>query len=237
MSNLGELFRQIRVGKNWSIREAARRMGISYSYLSILEKGIDPRTGKNSIPKPDTLRLISKAYDYPYEELMKAAGHINEDGQTDKTFDLTVFISNMNLIMGGMNIEELSADIKAKTGYTISPKQIRSYLNGDIEPFPGTLNILSNYVGVSPEFWYEFNNDESLETARKRYKESLLKNTDAQFSKDYFLFVNMNEEIRSWILHEESLPYLKLAAEAHRKKVNPSSIKLMMDAILNERGK
>jgi transcriptional regulator with XRE-family HTH domain len=237
MSNLGELFRQIRVSKNWSIREAARRMGISYSYLSILEKGIDPRTGKDSLPKPDTLRIISKAYDYPYEELMKAAGYINEDSPPDKTFDLTVFISNMNLIMGRITIDELSSDIKAKTGYTISAKQIRSYLNGDIEPFPGTLNILSNYVSVSPDFWYEFNNDESLETARKRYKESLFKNSDVQFSKDYFLFTNINEEIRSWILHEESLPYLRLAAEAHKKKVNPSSLKLMMDAILNERGK
>jgi len=54
MSNLGELFRQIRLGKNWSIREAAKKMGISYSYLSVLEKGADPRTGKDSNPKPDT---------------------------------------------------------------------------------------------------------------------------------------------------------------------------------------
>ena len=41
-------------------------MGISYSYLSILEKGVDPRTGKASNPEPETLKIISETYNYPY---------------------------------------------------------------------------------------------------------------------------------------------------------------------------
>jgi len=56
MSNLGKLFKEIRLSKKWSIRQAAKKMGISYSYLSILEKGVDPRTGKDSNPKPETLK-------------------------------------------------------------------------------------------------------------------------------------------------------------------------------------
>jgi len=31
--------------------------------------------------------MISKAYDYPYEELMKAAGYLSEDVQIQKKFD------------------------------------------------------------------------------------------------------------------------------------------------------
>jgi len=88
MSNLGKLFKEIRLSKKWSIRQAAKKMGISYSYLSILEKGVDPRTGKDSNPKPETLKMISKAYDYPYEELMKAAGYLSEDVQIQKNLTM-----------------------------------------------------------------------------------------------------------------------------------------------------
>jgi transcriptional regulator with XRE-family HTH domain len=235
MNNLGELFRQIRISKNWSIREAARKMSISYSYLSVLEKGIDPRTGKDSNPKPDTLRLISKAYDYPYEELMKAAGYLNDNNMTENSFDLTVFISNMNLIMSSMSIDEFSADIYRKTGYSISPKQIRSYLNGDIEPFPGTINILSSYARVSSDFWYMFNTEETLEQERKKYEENFLKSSTEQFSKDYYLFTNMSDDLKRWILNEESALYIKVAMEACRNKVNPNSLKLLVDSIITDR--
>jgi len=86
-------------------------MGISYSYLSILEKGVDPRTGKDSNPKPETLKMISKAYDYPYEELMKAAGYLSEDVQIQKKFDHDIFVKNILLIMGNMTAER--QDIKS----------------------------------------------------------------------------------------------------------------------------
>jgi transcriptional regulator with XRE-family HTH domain len=235
MNNLGELFRQIRLEKNWSIREAAKKMGISYSYLSILEKGIDPRTGKDSNPKPDTLRIISKAYEYPYEELMKAAGYLNDSFAPLRNFDLTVFISNINLLMGNMTIEQFSSDIHEKTGYTISPKQIRSYLNGDIEPFPGTINILSKYARVSPDFWYMFNTTETLRDERKKYEDGLLKSSSEQFGKDYIAFTNLRDDIKGWILQEENLPYIKLAVEAQKKKVNPNSMRLILDTLVAER--
>jgi len=212
-------------------------MGISYSYLSILEKGIDPRTGKDSNPKPDTLRLISKAYEYPYEELLKAAGYLNDEDSSDRNFDLTVFISNMNLIMGDMTIEELSEDIHKKTGYSISPKQIRSYMNGDIEPFPGTINILSKYVGVSSDFWYKFNTEETLAEERKAYAELKLKASTEQLSKDFTLFNSLSEDIKQWVVKEENLPYLKAAMEAQQKKVSPNSLQLIIETLVNERSR
>lgn len=235
MNNLGELFRQIRISKNWSIREAARRMGISHSYLSILEKGVDPRTRKDSSPKPDTLRIISKAYNYPYEDLMKAAGYINDDSIHNNKFDLTVFISNINLIMGGMSIEEFADDIYSKTGYDISSKQIRSYLDGDIEPFPGTINILSKYARVTADFWYVFNTQETLQQERKKFEENILKVSSEQLSKDYLVFTNIREDIKSWVINEESVPYIKAAMEAYKYKVNPEALKLMIDTIVSTR--
>lgn len=235
MNNLGQLFRQIRRNRKWSIREAAGRMGISYSYLSILERGTDPRTGKDSNPRPDTLRLISKAYDYPYEELLRIAGYLNDTPVPGYEFDLTVFISNMNLIMNGMSIEELSKDIFEKTGYTISPSQIRGYMNGDIEPFPGTINILSKYAQVTTDFWYMFNTEETLEAEHKKYEESMLKTNSEQFNKDFVYFTSLNEDIKRWLLREESIPYIKVAMEAQENQVNYASLKLILDTLISDR--
>ena len=235
MSNLGELFHQIRISKNWSIREAARKMEISYSHLSVLEKGFDNRTGKDSIPKPETLRIISKTYEYPYEELMNAAGYLNNERIVYKKFDLTLFIGNINLIMGNMTIEEFSQDISDKTGYSINPKQIRSYLNGDIEPFPGTFNILSKYARVTPDFWFMFNTADMLTNEHNKYEENLMKSPDEQFNKDYLYFANIRDDIKSWVLQKESLPYLTAAMEACEKKINPNTLKTLINSIVSER--
>lgn len=233
MSNLGELFRQMRQSKNWSLREAAKHMGISYSYLSVLEKGVDPRTKKDSSPKPDTLRVISQAYDYPYEDLMKAAGYINDDTPPDRVFDLTVFISNMNLIMGNKSMEDLSNDIMEKTGYSITSNQLRSYMNGDIEPFPGTINILSKYARVTPDFWYIFNTEQSWADERKRYDNNILKSSTEKYSKDYILFTGLRDDIKGWVVMEDNIPYIKVAMEAKEKKVNPSSLSIMLETLVS----
>jgi transcriptional regulator with XRE-family HTH domain len=85
MSELGKLLRELR-GKE-TLRDAAARIGVSHTYLSILEKGYDQRSGKPIKPTADTLKLISKAYDYPYEELLKLAGILEEGNDpfpTDK---------------------------------------------------------------------------------------------------------------------------------------------------------
>jgi transcriptional regulator with XRE-family HTH domain len=237
MKNLGETFRQIRISKNWSIREAAKRMGISYSYLSILEKGIDPRTGKNSNPKPDTLRIISKTYEYPYEELLKEAGYLHNDTVANRNFDLTVFRSNINLIKGNMTINELSCDIYNKTGYKIEPKQINSYLNGDIEPFPGTINILSKYTRVSLDFWYVFNTEETLEKERKEYQNQITKSSSEKLSKEYMVFSSIRDDIKKWIADEATLPYILVAMEAQSKKVSSHALKAIIDTIAAEKNK
>lgn len=76
MKTLPKLLRELR-GKQ-SLREVSNRAGISHNYLSQLEKGIDPRTGKEIKPSPETLKRLSEAYNYDYKELMKIAGYIEE---------------------------------------------------------------------------------------------------------------------------------------------------------------
>lgn len=80
MEHIGRTLKGLR-GK-MSLREASEKSGLSHSYIRYLENGKRPGSDTPINPTPDTLRALSKAYDYPYEELMKAAGYIaDEDKQ------------------------------------------------------------------------------------------------------------------------------------------------------------
>ena len=69
---LGELLKNLRGDEG--LRDAAKRMKITYSYLAMLERGIDRRTGNSIKPAPETLQQIAKAYKYDYIKLIEVAG-------------------------------------------------------------------------------------------------------------------------------------------------------------------
>jgi len=234
VSDLAKLFREIRLSKNWSIRQAAKNMGISYSYLSILEKGKDPRTGKDSNPKPEMLKIISKAYNYPYEELMKKAGYLNDDNSFAKKFDMRIFANNLKLIMGSMSVDELSKDIYEKTGYQIEPSQIKGYINGEIQPFPGTLNILSKYAQVSTDFWLIHNTEETLKKEKEAYRKNLLKSVHEQFNSEYIKFSLLPDDVKKFILEKENLFYIKAAMSAKMKGISTHTLNSLIETIANE---
>lgn len=77
MSDISALLKKLR-GRD-SLREASKKTGISHNYISIIEKGVDPRTGTPINITPDTLKSYSKGYHYDYEELMKVAGHLKRE--------------------------------------------------------------------------------------------------------------------------------------------------------------
>jgi len=74
---LGDLLKELR--EDESLRAASKRMNISYSYLSLLENGIDKRTGKPVKPSPETLHQIAKAYKYDYMKLIKITGYLEDE--------------------------------------------------------------------------------------------------------------------------------------------------------------
>ncbi|EKQ52406.1 MULTISPECIES: helix-turn-helix transcriptional regulator [unclassified Clostridium] len=87
MDDLGTLLKEKRNELKLSLRDAASLIGISHSYLSMLEKGIDPRNNSVIKPTPETLNLISNAYNIDYNKLMKLVGYINLN--TDEQTNLT----------------------------------------------------------------------------------------------------------------------------------------------------
>ncbi|MPW25981.1 helix-turn-helix domain-containing protein [Alkalibaculum sp. M08DMB] len=77
-----------RVEKNLSLRAAAELIGISHTYLSALEKGIDNRGLPAQNPTPTTLKLISAAYEIDYEYLLELCGYVDEDYNEDPEIEL-----------------------------------------------------------------------------------------------------------------------------------------------------
>jgi len=68
----GEYVRKSRQKKNLSLREAARRTGISHPYLSQLE------TGKNTKPTPEVIKKIADGLELDYIKLLEIAGYLEE---------------------------------------------------------------------------------------------------------------------------------------------------------------
>lgn len=76
MNRLGNYLNQLREMKGVSLREVSEETGISHSYLSNLEKGYDPRSGKEISPSPHTIRKLSIYYNKSYVDVMNMAGYI-----------------------------------------------------------------------------------------------------------------------------------------------------------------
>ena len=69
---LGDLIKKYRSANNLSLRDFAKRCGLSHTYISALEKNIDPRTGKPIAPTLDTVKYVSKGMNISIEEILKA---------------------------------------------------------------------------------------------------------------------------------------------------------------------
>ncbi|WP_078545554.1 helix-turn-helix domain-containing protein [Litchfieldia alkalitelluris] len=82
MSQFGEYLIELRGGK--SLREVTKGTGISYTYLSTLEKGFDPRTNKERKPTPGVLKKLSSFYQVSYEELLSKAGYLDQTEAREK---------------------------------------------------------------------------------------------------------------------------------------------------------
>lgn len=113
MGKLHEMLKSKRKELKLSLREAGNLIGISHSYLSTLEKGFDPRTGSPISPTPETLKLISKAYNIKYEELMKVAGYLKEYSHvTEETFNDEDFKRILPFIIDYLNKNIMKHDDK-----------------------------------------------------------------------------------------------------------------------------
>ena len=68
---LGEVIKKYRDENNLSLRAFAHKCGLSYAYISMLEKNIDYRTGKPIAPTLDSVKYIANAMHIPIDDLLK----------------------------------------------------------------------------------------------------------------------------------------------------------------------
>ena len=77
-SDLGKYLEQVRLSKKMSLREAAKRSGLSYTYIRDIEIGLNRKTKKEVEPSPSALKKLADAYGIDYYELLEKAGIIDE---------------------------------------------------------------------------------------------------------------------------------------------------------------
>lgn len=73
-SELGGILRRRREQHGLSMRETARRMGISPSYLAALEQGRNPSTGRAPMPSPPILAAIGRVLGIELASLLAVSG-------------------------------------------------------------------------------------------------------------------------------------------------------------------
>lgn len=81
MNEFGKKIKELRGDK--SIREASRGIGISHTYLDSLEKGVDPRSGKERKPTIEVLYKIAKYYNYDFVSLLSMADIFNIENTSE----------------------------------------------------------------------------------------------------------------------------------------------------------
>jgi transcriptional regulator with XRE-family HTH domain len=73
MTGFPAYLRELRKARGLSLKQVEAKAGVSNAYLSQLERGL------RKPPHPDILRRLAKAYEVPVEDLLVAAGYL-EDG-------------------------------------------------------------------------------------------------------------------------------------------------------------
>ncbi|MGB9803494.1 helix-turn-helix domain-containing protein [Desulfofundulus sp.] len=116
---LSKLLRKLRGDE--PLRDIAKKSGISHTYLSMLEKGVDPRSGKEIKPSVEVLQKLAKTYNYPYEKLLEAAGYI-ESSSTPQPLPLAQrrieleeafqeILQNGEAMFDGLPLKEMDEEI------------------------------------------------------------------------------------------------------------------------------
>lgn len=77
--NFGQCLKYYRETQKLSLTAMSQKVGISLSYLSLLE------SNKRSLFNPKLLKRIAKSYEIPYQEVLKLAGYLDDATKIEMT--------------------------------------------------------------------------------------------------------------------------------------------------------
>lgn len=126
-NKLGDFIKQKREANNLSLRDLAEISGLSHNYISLLEKGYDPRSNKPIVPTIESLIKLSNAlnvalYDFLIETgYVDSADKINKEYNDEsfkefyelaKTLGLRELIAAKEMIQRGLSLVEINKALK-----------------------------------------------------------------------------------------------------------------------------
>lgn len=103
---LGSIIKDYRVTNDLSLRDFSERCGVSHTYISQLEKNVDPRTGKPIVPTLDTIIKIAKTLGKSTEKLLIELGYIEDKANKDDSEILAERFLNMLIDIGEIKTKE-----------------------------------------------------------------------------------------------------------------------------------
>ena len=110
-TEIGKYIKELRGSK--SLRQMERDTGVSHTYLSSVEKGRDPRSKKELIPPPPTLKKIADGTGADYLEMLKIAGYLSDlKFRREKSKEDTLLrIEEEGIIDPGVHLKVLNKDL------------------------------------------------------------------------------------------------------------------------------
>jgi transcriptional regulator with XRE-family HTH domain len=103
-NELGQFLEELR-GK-LSLRDAAEKSGLSHTYIRDLELGLNRKTKAPIRPSADTLIQLAKAYNCPPNDLLKVAGYIEEDVDSNNSVNYDS-LSEINKLVEKYGLDQL----------------------------------------------------------------------------------------------------------------------------------
>jgi transcriptional regulator with XRE-family HTH domain len=104
--SLDKVLTDIRALRGKSLREVEKATGISNAYLSQLERGDAQR------PAPDKLQSLATYYEVPYEDLLRAAGYLQNSRTSPRAAPDQTSAVHAALMSASLTPEEEEAVVK-----------------------------------------------------------------------------------------------------------------------------
>ncbi|WP_289891456.1 helix-turn-helix domain-containing protein [Virgibacillus pantothenticus] len=103
MNNFGSMIKKIRKSKNLSLKDVAKRGGLSHAYISQIENG------KRTNPTPQVLDKLAKGLDESSHDIWAIAGYYDEDDLLEPIEETIKQILDKNKRLSKKRAKELSA--------------------------------------------------------------------------------------------------------------------------------
>jgi transcriptional regulator with XRE-family HTH domain len=116
----------LRLSCGYSLRESAKRSGLSHGYIRDVELSVNRKSKAQIVPMPQTLRKFAYAYRVNFNELMQIAGYV-EKGETDEKPSVLVEI-DLNYVLFVQVNDESRVNYHLNDRFYTEEKSLHEYM-------------------------------------------------------------------------------------------------------------